>query len=191
VLIAQNPANSTYLGPSSTFQALEKDAKRRKHRLVTDISTGKQIDMDVQEYYDIGRHDISPETRVEKTWLIRVRIKALKGAIKRNPVTEAELRAQLKLLRTPKTAKEAMETPEWKEWEAAINKELQCIREKGVYEIRKIPLGRKAIPTKLSFKIKLKSDGSIDKFKCRCVVLGFLQRAGLDFDPNGTGRTLQ
>ena len=171
------------------IQALEKDAKRRKHRLVTDISTGERIDMDAQEYYDIGKHDISPETRIEKGWLLRVRIKTLKAAIKRNdtPVTHMkELHAQLKLLRTPKTAKEAMETPEWKEWEAAINKELQCIREKGVYEVRKIPPGRKAIPTKLVFKIKLKSDGSIDKFKCRCVALGFLQRAGLDFDPNGT-----
>ena len=171
------------------IQALEKDAKRRKHRMVTDISTGERIDMDAQEYYDIGKHDISPETRIEKSCLLRIRIKALKAAIKRNetPTTDVkELRAQLKLLRTPKTAKEAMETPEWQEWEAAINKELQCIREKGVYEVRKIPPGRKAIPTKLVFKIKLKSDGSIDKFKCRCVALGFLQRAGLDFDPNGT-----
>ena len=34
-------------------------------------------------------------------------------------------------------------------------------------------------------KIKLASDGSIDKYKARCVVAGYRQTAGLDYDPEG------
>ena len=53
--------------------------------------------------------------------------------------------------------------------------------EKQVYEVRKIPAGVKAIPTKLVLRIKLKSDGTVEKYKVRCVALGFLQRAGLHY----------
>ena len=42
--------------------------------------------------------------------------------------------------------------------------------DKEVFEVRKLPVGRKLIPTKLVLKIKLASDGSIDKYKARCVV---------------------
>ena len=55
---------------------------------------------------------------------------------------------------------------------------------KQVYEVRKIPPGTKAIPTKLVLRIKLNSDGSVDKYKVRCVALGFLQRAGLHYHPD-------
>ena len=57
--------------------------------------------------------------------------------------------------------------------------------QKDVYEVRKLPVGRKLIPTKLVLKIKLASDGSIGKYKARCVVAGYRQTAGLDYDPEG------
>ena len=65
-----------------------------------------------------------------------------------------------------------------------INKELESLVQKGVYEVRKIPPGVKAIPTKLVLRIKLKSDGTVEKYKARCVALGFLQRAGLHYHPD-------
>ena len=40
------------------------------------------------------------------------------------------------------------------------------------------------IPTRLVLKIKLASDGSIDKMKARCCVLGFRQQSGLDYNPD-------
>ena len=42
----------------------------------------------------------------------------------------------------------------------------------------------KAIPTKLVLRIKLKSDDTVEKYKVRCVALGFLQRAGLHYHPD-------
>jgi hypothetical protein len=108
----------------------------------------------------------------------------------------------LKLLTTPKSAREALASPQWREWRAAIDKELASLSsliQKSVYEVRKIPQGVKAIPTKLVLRIKLKSDGTVEKYKVRCVALGFLQRAGLHYHPDecyspmsdpGTTRTL-
>jgi len=57
--------------------------------------------------------------------------------------------------------------------------------EKEVYEIGKVPVGRKFVPTKLVLKIKRASHGSIDKHKARCVVAGYRQTAGLDYDSDG------
>jgi len=42
----------------------------------------------------------------------------------------------------------------------AINKELSSLVDKEVYEVRKLPEGRRLIPTKLVLKIKLASDGT-------------------------------
>jgi hypothetical protein len=52
--------------------------------------------------------------------------------------------------------------------------------------VKKLLPGRKPIPTRLVLTIKLQSDGSIDKFKARCVVAGFMQRSGIDYNPDGT-----
>ena len=79
---------------------------------------------------------------------------------------------------------EALRTPERIEWIDAIKKETTSLIDKEAYEIRKVPVGRKLIPTKLVLKIKLASDGSIDKYKARCVVAGYRQTAGLDYDPD-------
>jgi len=46
---------------------------------------------------------------------------------------------------------------------------LASLVDKGVYEVRKLPPGTKAIPTKLVLRIKLNSDGTEDKYKARCV----------------------
>ena len=63
---------------------------------------------------------------------------------------------------------------------------MQSLVDKRVFEIKKVPPGRKVIPLRIVLKIKLASDGTIDKYKARCVVAGFRQTAGLDYDPQGT-----
>jgi len=80
---------------------------------------------------------------------------------------------------------EALRTPQTVEWIDTISKEMSSLVDKEVCEVRKAPMGRKPIPTKSVLKIKLASDGSIDKRKARCVVAGYKQIAGLDYDPEG------
>ena len=85
---------------------------------------------------------------------------------------------------------EALRTPQRVEWIDAINQEMSSLVDKEVSEVRKLPIGRKLIPTKLVLKIKLASDGSIDKYKARCVVAGYRQTAGL-YSPMAEPTTLR
>jgi hypothetical protein len=130
--------------------------------------------------------DLDPDGRIQTSSLQRLLVKALKTVttIKAHPDREDVLTPHLKLLRTPKSAKAALDSPQWREWRATIDKELASLVDKGVYEVRKIPPGTKAIPTKLVLRIKLNSDGTVDKYKVRCVALGFLQHDGLHYHPN-------
>ena len=79
----------------------------------------------------------------------------------------------------------------------AITQELSGCADKGVWTLSVLPRDRKAIPTRLVLKAKYHADGSFDRYKARCVVKGFLARAGIDFwatySPTtmmSTGRTL-
>jgi hypothetical protein len=94
-------------------------------------------------------------------------------------------------LRSPKTVSEALRSPEFREWIDAIHRELESLIQKGVFEISAVPTDRKIIPTKIVLKIKLKSDGTIDKMKARCCVLGFRQKSGLDYNPEQSASRFQ
>ena len=161
-----------------------KSTRKERNRFVTDVNTGERIDVELDSYYDLGINDLDPDGRIQTSSFQRLLVKALKTTIKAHPDREEVLTPHLKLLRTPKSAKAALASPQWREWRAAIDKELASLVDKGVYEVRKIPPGTKAIPTKLVLRIKLNSDGTVDKYKVRCVALGFLQRAGLHYHPD-------
>ena len=79
------------------------------------------------------------------------------------------------LLRNPKTVREALASPQYSQWIAAIHAEMSSLIDKYTFDVCPDPHGRKVIPTKLMLKIKIGSDGRIDKFKARCCVLGFRQ----------------
>ena len=146
--------------------------------------TGELVD--TSGFLAPGRADFDHRGNLSDAYLARVLVKALKAHHKLHPEHRQSVAHDIKQLRNPKTVKEALSSPQLQEWIRAINAEMQSLAEKGVYEIKKLPRGRKAIPTRLVLKIKLNADGSIDKFKARCVVAGYRQQAGLDYDPQGT-----
>jgi len=83
----------------------------------------------------------------------------------------------------PQTFREAMQSPEAKFWTQAIQKEIQSLEDMGTFEtVNTLPTGRKAIGSKLVFRIKHNTDGSIERYKARLVAKGFLQMPGIDFD---------
>jgi hypothetical protein len=51
----------------------------------------------------------------------------------------------------------------------------------GTWEICDCPVGCKPVSCKWIFKKKLKSDGTIDKYKARLMAKGFTQKEGEDF----------
>lgn len=60
----------------------------------------------------------------------------------------------------PKTYKEAVQDPSW---QLAMQKELKALELNNTWELVSLPSGKKAIGSKWVYKIKLKSDGSLER----------------------------
>ncbi|XP_052117781.1 uncharacterized protein LOC127747676 [Arachis duranensis] len=63
----------------------------------------------------------------------------------------------------------------------AINSELTVLRENRTWTLTKLPNGKKAVECKWVFKLKLKSDGLVDRHKARLVAQGFIKTTGVDY----------
>ena len=81
----------------------------------------------------------------------------------------------------PKNLDEALEMPDATQWKNAVIKELTSLKDMGTYRIVSLPPGRKAVGCKLVLTRKFKSTGEIEKWKARCVLLGYRQREGVDY----------
>jgi hypothetical protein len=58
---------------------------------------------------------------------------------------------------------------------------MDSILTNGTWEICDCPVGCKPVSCKWIFKKKLKSDGTIDKYKARLMAKGFTQKEDEDF----------
>ena len=65
---------------------------------------------------------------------------------------------------------------------AAAAKEIGDLIKIGTFGLDpEVPVNRKAVNSRIVFKVKHRADGSFDKFKARLVAKGFMQRLGFDF----------
>ena len=74
-----------------------------------------------------------------------------------------------------------MSTPEAPMWKEAINSEIESIMQNHTWELVDLPPGSKPLGCKWIFKRKMKTDGSIDKYKARLVAKDYKQNEGLDY----------
>jgi len=79
----------------------------------------------------------------------------------------------------PSSYKQAMEH---KCWHDAIETELLAIEKNQTWDIVPCPPSIKPFVSKFVFTIKLRLDGSIDRYKARLVVLGNKKQFGLDYE---------
>ncbi|XP_073137638.1 uncharacterized protein [Henckelia pumila] len=82
----------------------------------------------------------------------------------------------------PQSFNEAVNSSEGPQWKEAINSEIESILQNHhTWELVDLPTGSKPLGSKWIFKRKMKSDGTIDKYKARLVIKGYRQCEGLDY----------
>ena len=65
---------------------------------------------------------------------------------------------------------------------AAIESELQSLKENVVYKIVDIPKNRKVIGRHWVLRVKRGADGEMEKFKAQVVAKGYSEREGIDYN---------
>jgi hypothetical protein len=77
----------------------------------------------------------------------------------------------------PQSYAQAIESEDRKQWEQAMDREYKSILQNDVWELVKLPPGRKVVGSRWVYKIK---QGGL--YKARFVVKGYSQRPGFDYD---------
>lgn len=83
---------------------------------------------------------------------------------------------------TPMNLAEAKESPDWPKWKEAILDELRSLEKNSTWKLAKLPKGRKPVHNKWVFRIKLDSEGKVERYKARLVAKGFSQTKGFDYN---------
>jgi hypothetical protein len=78
----------------------------------------------------------------------------------------------------PKTFKEASSL---ECWQKAMMFEIDALQTNRTWSLVKLPPGKRVVGCKWVYRVKLKADGSIERYKARLVAKGFTQTEGVDF----------
>lgn len=78
----------------------------------------------------------------------------------------------------PTTVNQALKEPKWRQ---AMSDEFNALVTNGTWELVPLSPHYNLVGCKWIYRIKRKSDGSVDRYKARLVAKGFYQRLGVDF----------
>ena len=82
----------------------------------------------------------------------------------------------------PKTVHEALQGDASSQWKTALQCEMDSLDENETWTLVPRPNNVNIVGNKWVFKVKCKSDGSVDRHKARLVAQGFSQTQGVDYD---------
>ena len=84
----------------------------------------------------------------------------------------------LSIAKEPKSNAQALNDPKWLD---AMKAEINALQANHAWVMCKLPPGKVPIGCKWVYKIKLKADGSVERYKAKLVAKGFTQTEGIDF----------
>lgn len=84
----------------------------------------------------------------------------------------------------PESYEEAMQHTFKKEWEKSMEEEMDALSQNRMWDLVKLPKGKRALKNKWVYQMKEEEGGNNKKkFKARLVVVkGFAQKEGIDFN---------
>ena len=82
-------------------------------------------------------------------------------------------------LQEPQTFHEASSNPLWQQ---AMKEELDALHKIGTWDLVDLPSEKTSIGCKWVYKIKTRSDGTVDRYKARLIARGFTQEYGIDYE---------
>ena len=84
----------------------------------------------------------------------------------------------------PRAYHEAVDpaNPDSPRWIEAIQAELKSLQDHGTWKVVPRPEGKRIVSCKWVWRIKVKEDGSVERYKARLVARGFTQTRGVDFN---------
>ena len=65
-----------------------------------------------------------------------------------------------------------------------MKEELDALHKIGTWDLVDLPFGKFSISSKWVYKIKTRSDDTVDRYKARLVARGFTQEYGIDYEEN-------
>lgn len=89
--------------------------------------------------------------------------------------------AMLAINEEPKSYEQAIESDDHEHWEKAMDEEYNALIRNHTWILVDPPEDQKIIDNRWIFKLKINTDGSIDRYKARLVVRGFTQEYGIDY----------
>nr|XP_011463578.1 PREDICTED: uncharacterized protein LOC105351305 [Fragaria vesca subsp. vesca] len=86
--------------------------------------------------------------------------------------------ANLSVHKEPTSFTQAVQIPEWRD---AMCKEIDALQSNHTWSLVPLPPHKRPIGCKWVYKIKLKADGSVERYKARLVAKGYSQIEGVDY----------
>lgn len=85
----------------------------------------------------------------------------------------------LTFLREPTSFSQAVQSSKWRE---AMKHEISALQENATWTLVPLPSHKRPIGCKWVYKIKLKADGTVERYKARLVAKGYSQIEGVDYN---------